>query len=53
MNKWRDLVKTVMKIQTPQNAGNLLTSWGPVSFSRSRLLHGVRNWEQTQELNPR
>ena len=25
----------------PQNAGNFLTSWKPVSFSRRTLHHGV------------
>jgi hypothetical protein len=27
--------------RVPQNAGNFLTSWKPVSFSRRTLLHGV------------
>jgi hypothetical protein len=33
-------VDAVMNLQVPQNAGNLLTSWVTVSFSRP-LLHGV------------
>ena len=38
---WRALVTAVMHFRVPQNAGNFLTSWEPVSFSRRTLLHGV------------
>jgi len=37
---WRALVNAVMKLRVPQNAGNFLTSWKPVSFSTRALLHG-------------
>jgi hypothetical protein len=39
--KWRAVVNAVMNLRVPENAGNFLTSWGPVSFSRRTLLHGV------------
>jgi hypothetical protein len=38
---WRALVNEVMNIRVPQNAGNILTSFKPVSFSRMTLIHGV------------
>jgi hypothetical protein len=34
-------VKAVTNLRVPQNAGNFLTSWETVSFSRRPLLHGV------------
>jgi hypothetical protein len=34
-------VNTVINLQVPQNVGNFLTSWKPISFSRRTLLHGV------------
>jgi len=37
---WWGLVNAVMNLQFPQNMGNLLTSWRPVSFSRRTVLHG-------------
>jgi hypothetical protein len=40
-DRWRALVSAVMNIRVPQNAGNFLISWRPVSFSRRNLLHGV------------
>jgi hypothetical protein len=38
---WRDLVNAVMTLQAPQIAGNFLTRWGTVGFSRRTLIHGV------------
>jgi hypothetical protein len=40
-DRWWALVNVVMNIRVPQNAGNLLTSSEPVSFSRRVLFHGV------------
>jgi len=34
-------MNVVMNLWVPQNAGNILTSWELVSFSRRTLLHGV------------
>jgi hypothetical protein len=33
-DRWRALVTAVMNLRVPQNAGNFLTGWKPVSFSR-------------------
>ena len=38
---WRTLVSAVMNFRVPWNAGNFLTSYKPVSFSRRTLHHGV------------
>jgi hypothetical protein len=38
-DRWPDVVTTVMNLQFPENAGNFLTSWGPVSFSGRTLLY--------------
>jgi hypothetical protein len=38
--RWQALVNAIMNIKVPQNAGNVLTSLEPVSFSRRTLLHG-------------
>jgi hypothetical protein len=38
---WRGLVNAVMNLRVPYNAGNFLTSFKPVSFSRRTLLHGI------------
>ena len=35
------VVNVVMKLRVPSNAGNFLTSWEPVSFSKRTLLLGV------------
>jgi hypothetical protein len=43
-DRWRALVSAVRNLRVPQNAGNLLTSWKPVSFSRRTLLHGVSKY---------
>ena len=40
-DRWRTLVVTVMNLRVPSNAGNLLTSCKPASFSRRTLHHGV------------
>ena len=40
--KWQAVANLVIKSQVPQNAGNFLTSWRTISFSRRILLHGVR-----------
>jgi len=38
-DSWRALVNVVMKLRVLYKAGNFLTSWEPVSFSRMTLLH--------------
>jgi hypothetical protein len=43
-DQWRALVKTVMNLQFPWRADNLLTSWAYVSFSRRALLHGIKEF---------
>jgi hypothetical protein len=40
-NRWRALVSAVMNLRVSENAGNFLTSYRPVSFSRRTMLHGV------------
>jgi len=40
-DSWRTLVSAVMNLRVPRNAGNYLTSYKPVSFSRRTLQHGV------------
>jgi hypothetical protein len=40
-DRWRAFVNAVMNVRVQQNAGNFLTSYKPVSFSRRALLHGV------------
>ena len=39
--RWRALVNAVMNLRVPWIAGNFLTRWEPVSFSRGTLLYGV------------
>ena len=36
-DRWRALVKAIMNLRVPSNAGNFLTSCKPVSFSRRTL----------------
>ena len=43
-DRWRALVNAVMDLRVPWNAGNFLTCWKPVSFSRRTLLHGVSKY---------
>jgi hypothetical protein len=40
---WRVLMSAVMNRRVPQNAGNLLTSLGPVSFPGRTLYHAVNH----------
>jgi hypothetical protein len=40
-DRWRAIVNAVMNLRVQQPAGNFLTSYKPVSLSRSTLLHGV------------
>ena len=40
-DRWWTLVIAVMNFQLPQNAGNFLTSWEPVSLPRQTQLHEV------------
>jgi hypothetical protein len=40
-DRWWALVNMLMNLRVPYNAGNFLTSLGPVSFSRKTLLHVV------------
>jgi hypothetical protein len=40
MDRWRAIVNAVMNLRVQLNAGNFLTSYKPVSFSRRTLLHG-------------
>jgi CRISPR/Cas system-associated protein Cas7 (RAMP superfamily) len=40
-DRWRALVNAVMNLWVSYSAGNFLTSYKPVSFSRRTLLHGV------------
>jgi hypothetical protein len=40
-DRCRALMNVVMKLRIAQDAGNFLTSWGTVSFSRRNLLHAI------------
>jgi hypothetical protein len=40
-DRWRVLVNDVMNLRVPSNAGNFLTGWKPVCFSRRTVLNGV------------
>jgi hypothetical protein len=42
MDRWHGFVNEVMNLRVPQNAGNFLISWRPVSFLQRTLPHGVR-----------
>ena len=37
---WRALMRVIISLQAPYNAGNLLNSFGTNSLSRMTLLHG-------------
>jgi hypothetical protein len=41
-HKWQALVNIVINRWIAYNAGNFVTDWGHVSFSRATLLHAVR-----------
>jgi hypothetical protein len=45
-DRWLALVNAVVNRRVPYNAGNFLTSRGPVGFSERTLLHGV-SWLDT------
>jgi hypothetical protein len=51
-NKWRALWNAVINVWVPKNAGNFLTSWEPVSFSRRNLLHGVSIKDRQRPFTP-
>jgi len=40
-DRWRAFMNSVMNFPVTYNAGNFLTVWKPVSFSKKTLLHGV------------
>jgi hypothetical protein len=40
-DRWRALANAITNLRIPQNAGNFLTNYKPVSFSRRPLLYGV------------
>ena len=42
-DRWRALVNALLDLRVLYNAGNFMTSWDPVSFSRRTLLFGVFN----------
>jgi hypothetical protein len=49
--RWRAIVNAVMNPRVQLNAGNFLTSYKPVSFSRRTLLHGVSKYVFTSALH--
>jgi hypothetical protein len=40
-DRWRAVVNAVMKLGVPYSAGNFLSSWGTIRFSRRTLFLGV------------
>jgi hypothetical protein len=51
-DRWPAIVNAVMNLRIPQNAGNSLTSWEPVSFSKRAVLHGVTEYSYRFLLSP-
>ena len=49
---WRTLVSAVMNLRIPWNAGNFLTSYKPVSFSRRTLHHTVSKLHTSKKYLP-
>ena len=43
--RWRATVNAVMNLRVPQNAGNFITSWGHVSFSKRTYSMGLVSYE--------
>jgi hypothetical protein len=43
MDRWRELVNMVMNLRILENAGNFLSTWGPLSFAGRTLLYVVRS----------
>jgi CRISPR/Cas system-associated protein Cas7 (RAMP superfamily) len=43
-DRWRAIVNAIMNLRVQQNAGNFLTSYKPVNFSRRTLLQGVSKY---------
>jgi hypothetical protein len=43
-DRWQALVNMVMNLHVPQNEGNFLTRWGPVSFSSKTLLRAASKY---------
>ena len=41
VDHWQTLVNTMLNLQVPQEAKNLLSSWATKSFPRITMLHGV------------
>jgi hypothetical protein len=39
--RWQAVVNAIINLPVPYNAGNFLTSYKQVSFSRRTLLHGI------------
>jgi hypothetical protein len=40
-DRWQELMNAVMNLQVPYNAGNFLTNWELISFTRRTLIQEV------------
>jgi hypothetical protein len=40
-DRWREILNALMNLWVPKNAGNFLTGFKTVSFSRRTLLYGI------------